>query len=43
MNLGSGHLFVLAQVQKQLVLQKGRGALFIKIKSQTNNLKQVTN
>lgn len=32
-NLGNGHLFLLAQVQKQLVLQKVRGAL--NIKSQT--------
>lgn len=42
MNLGSGHLFLLAQVQKQLVLQKWRGVLLLKIKSQTSNLKQVT-
>lgn len=42
MNPSSGHLFLLAQVQKQLVLQKWRGVLFIKIQSQTSNLKQVT-
>lgn len=42
MNLGGGHLFLLAQVQKQFVLRGRGGALFISIKSHTSNPKQVT-
>lgn len=35
MNLGRGHLFLLAQIQKQFVLQKRRGVIIAKNQKNT--------